>query len=104
MNVAYQILPNIFLKRSDEFMTTLIEYLAAKKSYKKIFGIFGNMQSDSIVDLLENRSASHLRDELEIPKIKRTIFKELTCEDLVERHSILDVMFYGDVIRECKIK
>lgn len=56
-------------------MTTIIEYLAAKKQYKKIFGIFGNMQSDSIVDLLENKKASHLKNELTIPKIKRTIFK-----------------------------
>ena len=85
-------------------MATLIEYLAAKKGYKKVFGIFGNMQSDSIVDLIENRSASHLREELEVPKIKRSIFKELTCEDLIERHAILDVMFYGDIIGECNIK
>ncbi|CAD8061843.1 unnamed protein product [Paramecium primaurelia] len=100
MNVAYQILPHIFLKRSDEFMTTLIEYLAAKKSYKRVFGILGNMQSDAIVNLLDNKSASHLRYELEIPKIKKTLFKDLTCEDLIERHAILDVMYYGDIEEE----
>lgn len=38
-------------------MSTIVEYLAAKKSYKRVFGIMGNMESDAIVDLLENRSA-----------------------------------------------
>jgi hypothetical protein len=45
-----------------------------------------------------------LKEELEIPKIKRSVFKELTCEDMIERHAILDVMFYGNVLKECKIK
>lgn len=62
------------------------------------------MQSDAIVNLLDNKSASHLKYELEIPKIKKTLFKDLTCEDLVERHAILDVMFYGDVEEEIDIE
>ncbi|CAD8080373.1 unnamed protein product [Paramecium sonneborni] len=100
MNVAYQILPDIFLRRSDEFMTTLVEYLRANKSQKRIFALLGDMQSDAIVNLLGNKSASRLKFELEIPKIKRTLFKDLTCEDLIERHAILDVMYYGDIGQE----
>lgn len=102
LNIAYQCFPEVFLKRSDEFMSTIIEYLAAKKTYKRVFGLVGNMSSDAIADLVDNRSASHLSAELEIPKIKRSYIKDLTCEDMVERHAILDVMYYGQAFAHLK--
>ncbi|KAM3140761.1 hypothetical protein pb186bvf_007166 [Paramecium bursaria] len=99
LNVGYNIFPDIFLQRSDQYISTIIEYLAVKKKYKKVFGLFGNAQSDSINDLLDNRKASHLENELQIPKIQRSILKDLTCEDLVERHAILDVIQENIIIQ-----
>jgi hypothetical protein len=36
LNIAYMLYPEIFLAPSDSYMTTLIEYMAATKRYKKI--------------------------------------------------------------------
>lgn len=97
---GFHILPEIFLKRSDEYMSTLIEYLSKTKKYKRVFMLVGHGQSDSIANLLDYRSASHFEYELRNEKIKKSILKDLTCEDMVEKYAILDVMNYGKDIFE----
>ena len=60
-------------------------------------------QSESIENYLENRKVSHLADELNQIKPKSSLVKELTCEEIVEKHAILDVMHYGkDLFNEFK--
>ncbi len=76
-------------------MSTMIEYLSAIKKYKRVIFLMGHGQSDSVSHLLDWRKTSHFEIELEVPKIKSSILKDLTCEDLIEKHAILDVMHYG---------
>lgn len=92
---AFHMLPELFLRRSDEYMSTLIEYLSRTKKFKRVFMMVGHAQAEAIAHLLDHRAASHLEFELRTELIKRSVLKDVTCEDLVEKYAVLDVMHYG---------
>jgi len=87
--------PEIFLTYSDKYISTLIEYLVTKKKYKRVTGLVGYLQSASIEKYLRNRSCSHLAIELTPTKIKHTKIADITVEEIVEKHSIIDVLMNG---------
>jgi hypothetical protein len=87
--------PGVFLRRSDEYMSTILEYVSALKKFKRVFVLTGHGSADAISNLLDWRKSSHFSMELAIPGIKGSLLKDLTCEDLLERHTVLDVMHYG---------
>lgn len=42
-----------------------------------------------------HREISHLADELMITSPKGSILRDITCEEIIEKHALIDVMYYG---------
>lgn len=98
LNMAFYLYPDIFLQPSDKYMVTMLEYLL--KRYERITVLVGYAQSDSILTLFNNRKVSSLEKELQQVSVKNNFVNELSPEEIIEKHSILDVMFYGKDIIE----
>lgn len=86
--------PEIFLRPIDRYISSLLEYLIHKK-HKNILLIVGNNQSDSIMKYLDHRKAASIEEDLKILPIKENIIKGFQPEEILEKHSLLDVFFNG---------
>ncbi|KAL4498407.1 hypothetical protein ABPG72_013213 [Tetrahymena utriculariae] len=103
--MSYQIFPELFLSASDKYMSTLIEYLIATQKYKRMTAFLGQTQSESIHQYLLQRDISHLADELYVHPPKGSIIRDLTPEEIIEKHALLDAMYYGiDVLENLDLK
>lgn len=76
-------------------MSTLIEFLIATKKHTRMTAFFGGCQSESVHEYLLNREISHLADELQVHPPKGNILRDITSEEIIEKHALLDVMYYG---------
>jgi len=47
-----------------------------------------------------HRDVSHLADELMVVSPEGSILRDITCEEIIEKHALLDVMYYGKDILE----
>jgi hypothetical protein len=95
--MATFIYPDQFLKLNDIYMATLIEMLIATNHYKKILGIFGIMENESVEHLLLNNQALNPVIELLLPPgPKGTIVRDIEPFEIVEKHIILDLMFFSE--------
>ena len=47
---------------------------------------------------LSNKKVGHFSNELTSDVPKDTIIRDITCEEIIEKHAILDVMFHGKEI------
>ena len=92
--------PEIFLRPSDKYISTLLEYLIHRK-YNNILAIVGNGQAQSIMEYLDQRKVSTFEKELEITPPMKHIIKGVQGEEIVEKHALLDVLFHGkDILQE----
>jgi hypothetical protein len=91
--------PEVFLRGSDEYMSTLMEYLIHRK-YKNVVAIMGNNQSDSVMKYLDNRKVHSIENELKITAEPENIIKGHLPEEIIEKHALMDVMLYGKDIFE----
>ena len=101
MNMGYHLFPELFLEKSDKYISTVIEYLLSPKvgfKGKKILGLLGYGQSDSVAVYLNNRNVSHFDVELTSPEPQGNIIRDITGEEVLEKHAIMDVMQYGENI------
>ncbi|KRX06902.1 hypothetical protein PPERSA_11547 [Pseudocohnilembus persalinus] len=100
LSMAFQLYPQIFLEKSDQYMATVLQALHAKK-FKNITCFLGNTQSDSLAEILSHRKTHHLADELAPAKVKHSLVRDITAEEIVEKHSILDVLMHGkDIVQD----
>lgn len=103
MNMGYYTYPELFLEKSDKYIATMIEYLLRPKGYKgkHILGLLGYMQSDSVAVYLNNRKTSHFDFELTSSQPEGNFIRDITGEEVLEKHTIMDVMHYGiDVLEK----
>jgi len=103
LNMGYHLYPELFLEKSDKYISTLIEYLLSPKKVfkgKNILGLLGYSQSDSVAAYLNNRKVSHFDDELTSPEPQSNVIRDITGEEVLEKHAIMDVMQYGENILE----
>ena len=97
LNMGYHIYPELFLEKSDKYIATVIEYLLRPKGFKgkHILGLLGYVQSDSVPAYLNNRKTSHFDEELNSPEPEGNFMRDITGEEVLEKHAIMDVMHYG---------
>lgn len=76
-------------------MATVLEYMVALKNWKRITCFNGFTQSDSIEQYLQKRKVSHFIEELTPTKVANTVLGDINCGEILEKHSILDVMMHG---------
>lgn len=94
LTIANMLYPEVFVVPSDKYMTNVFEYLIHRK-YKKVFALVGLNQADSLLEYLDNFKISGFKHELEITPPKSAPMKHWEPEDIIERHSIMDVMVQG---------
>ena len=100
LNMGYYEYPELFLEKSDKYISTLIEYLLRPKGFKgkNIVGLLGYGQSDSVAAYLNNRKTSHFDFELTSSEPQSSFIRDITGEEILEKHAIMDVMKYGSNI------
>ena len=92
--MACLLYPEIFVKPTDKYMTTLFEYMI-HKGHKNILGLVGYNQSETMKEMLDKRKVSNLETELKIEPIPKSILRDFQGEEVLEKHSLLDVMING---------
>lgn len=76
-----------------------MEYIIALKKYKRVTAFLGFTQSNSIEQYLGGRTVHHFAEDLSFEKPKHSVVRDITAEEIVEKHALLDVMLNGaDVI------
>ena len=96
-SMACLLYPEIFVKPTDSYMCTLFEYMI-HKGYKDIFALVGYNQSETIKEYLDKRRVSSLEEELKVTPATGTVVRDLQGEEVLEKHSLLDVMIHGGKI------
>lgn len=100
--VAYLLYPEIFVKPTDEYMATLFEYMI-HKGHKDIVALVGYNQSESIKEYLDKRRVSNLEQELKVKDVLKSIIRDVQGEELLDKHTVLDVMYHGrDILKKMK--
>lgn len=97
LNAGYYVYPELFLEKSDKYIATLINYILKPKGFKgkNIFALLGYLQSDSVASYLNSRTPSNFDLELTSPEPVNNFIREVTSEEVLEKHAIFDVMQQG---------
>jgi hypothetical protein len=93
--MACLLYPEVFVKPSDKYMSTMFEYMI-HKGHKNILGLLGYNQSETLTEYLDKRKVSHFEDELKLEPMMTSIVRDIQGEEVLEKHALLDVLFHGD--------
>lgn len=96
---CHKMYPEIFIQESDQYISTLIEYMIHKGN-KKILIFLNGIMAETVSKYLVNRKVGNLADCLVGAPLKHSIVKDVTIEDMIERNSILDVIWHGRQIKK----
>mmetsp|Transcript_2881 Transcript_2881/g.3061 ORF Transcript_2881/g.3061 Transcript_2881/m.3061 type:complete len:304 (-) Transcript_2881:1698-2609(-) len=95
-NAGYFSYPELFLTPSDTYMSAVLDALTMTGKFKNIVCIVGLGQQETLPHYLRNRTEKSLMKELEPKVLKNSLIRgDDTCEVLVDKHTLLDILFHG---------
>ena len=87
--------PGQFLRPSDGYLASLLEYSLHKGKFKRVFAFLGNGQASAVKALLHRRAPIELAISLQPPKPIKDILGRTDASDYVEKVAICDVLRLG---------
>lgn len=103
MNLAHLAYHQTFTLPSDNYTTSFIQQLIARKKPKRLLVLAGNLQAQSLKALLTRKAETPILNHLSSEAFKETLFQKHSLEILTEKLGIIDVIKHGKGIIADKI-